>query len=100
MAVLVELGSAGRRTGARGLTAARAVADAVALVQGAEEAGNTAELVRIVRDQIKHGADWVKIYADYRWGPDGEARPGFQTPVGLFGAGFAETVADTTITDL
>lgn len=27
----------------------------------------------------------------------GEARPGFQTPAGLFGAGFAETIADTRI---
>lgn len=31
---------------------------------------------------------------------NGEARPGFQTPAGLFGAGFAETIADTTIIDL
>lgn len=31
---------------------------------------------------------------------DGEMRPGFQTPAGLFGAGFAETIADTTITDI
>jgi imidazolonepropionase-like amidohydrolase len=45
--------------------------------QGAEEAGNLEELVRVVRDQIGHGADWVKIYADYRWGPNGEARPAF-----------------------
>jgi hypothetical protein len=22
------------------------------------------------------GADWIKIYADYRWGPNGEAMPG------------------------
>jgi len=28
----------------------------------------------------------------------GEARPGFQTPVGAFGSGFAETIADTRIT--
>ncbi|SDE53543.1 Uncharacterized conserved protein [Belnapia rosea] len=27
----------------------------------------------------------------------GEARPGFQTPAGLFGNGFAESIADTTI---
>src|ERR1700760_3558056 len=27
-------------------------------------------------DQIKHGADWIKISADYRWGPNGEAMPG------------------------
>ncbi|MGQ0649881.1 MAG: amidohydrolase family protein [Gemmatimonadaceae bacterium] len=48
-----------------------------AVPQGAEEAGNAEELVRIVRDQIGHGADWIKIYADYRWGPEGEARPAF-----------------------
>ena len=45
--------------------------------QGAEEAGNAEELVRVVRDQIGHGADWIKIYADYRWGPGNEARPAF-----------------------
>jgi len=30
----------------------------------------------------------------------GESSPGFQIPAGLFGAGFAETIADTTIIDL
>ncbi len=30
----------------------------------------------------------------------GEARAGFQTPAGLFGDGFAETIADTTIVDV
>jgi imidazolonepropionase-like amidohydrolase len=30
-----------------------------------------------VRDQIGHGADWVKLYGDYRWGPNGQARPTF-----------------------
>jgi imidazolonepropionase-like amidohydrolase len=44
--------------------------------QGAEEAdGDT--LIRVVRDQIGHGADWVKVYADYRWGGHGEAAPTF-----------------------
>lgn len=45
--------------------------------QGAEEADGVDALVRVVRDQIGRGADWVKIYADYRWGPQGEARPTF-----------------------
>jgi imidazolonepropionase-like amidohydrolase len=45
--------------------------------QGAEEAGGVDELTRVVRDQIKRGADWIKIYADYRWGPNGETRPTF-----------------------
>lgn len=30
----------------------------------------------------------------------GEIIPGFRTPAGLFGAGFAQTIADTTITDI
>jgi imidazolonepropionase-like amidohydrolase len=34
-------------------------------------------LTRVVRDQIGKGADFVKVYADYRWGPNGEARPTF-----------------------
>ena len=45
--------------------------------QGAEEADGIEGLTRVVRDQIGHGADWIKIYADYRWGPRGEARPTF-----------------------
>ena len=34
-------------------------------------------LIRVVRDQIGHGADWIKVYADYRWGARGEAAPTF-----------------------
>ena len=45
--------------------------------QGAEEADGVDALARVVRDQIGHGADWIKVYADYRWGPNGEARPTF-----------------------
>lgn len=45
--------------------------------QGAEEADGHDTLVRVVRDQIGKGADWIKVYADYRWGPAGEARPTF-----------------------
>jgi len=45
--------------------------------QGAEEASGSEEIVRVVRSQIGHGADWIKVYADYRWGPHGDARPTF-----------------------
>ena len=45
--------------------------------QGAEEAGGVDDLTRVVRDQIGKGADWVKLYADYRWGPDGQTEPTF-----------------------
>ncbi len=44
--------------------------------QGAEEADGDA-LIRVVRDQIGHGADWIKVYADYRWGARGDAAPTF-----------------------
>src|SRR5438132_8915638 len=45
--------------------------------QGAEEASGVDELTRVVRDQIGHGADWVKLYADYRWGAGGAAHATF-----------------------
>src|SRR5690242_17104673 len=44
--------------------------------QGAEEADGN-DVIRVVRDQIGHGADWIKIYADYRWGATGGAAPTF-----------------------
>ena len=44
---------------------------------GAEPADGVDDLIRVTRDQIGKGADWVKVYADYRWGPRGEARPTF-----------------------
>lgn len=43
---------------------------------GAEPADGV-DLIRVVRDQIGRGADWVKVYADYRWGPSGEGQPTF-----------------------
>jgi imidazolonepropionase-like amidohydrolase len=45
--------------------------------QGGQEASGLDQMAQVVRDQIKHGADWVKIYADYRWGPNGENEPTF-----------------------
>jgi imidazolonepropionase-like amidohydrolase len=44
--------------------------------QGAEEADGM-DLIRVVRDQIGKGADWVKVYADYRWGANNTAAPTF-----------------------
>jgi imidazolonepropionase-like amidohydrolase len=40
--------------------------------QGAEEASGIDEVMRAVRQQASHGADWIKVYADYRAGPGGE----------------------------
>lgn len=47
------------------------------LHQGAEEASGVDECVRAVRHQAAHGADWIKLYADYRVGPNGETVPTF-----------------------
>lgn len=49
------------------------------LPQGAAEAGNKEELEKEVRTEIGRGADVIKIYADYRWGRNGEAMPTFST---------------------
>ncbi len=45
--------------------------------QGAEEADGIDSLTRVVRDQIGHGADWIKLYGDYRWGAQPGAHPTF-----------------------
>lgn len=44
---------------------------------GAEVADGQDNIIKVVRDQIGHGADFIKVYADYRWGPNGEAMPTF-----------------------
>ena len=45
------------------------------LPYGADQVGSPDEMESVVRDQIGRGADWIKLYGDYRWGPRGEARP-------------------------
>lgn len=45
--------------------------------QGAEEASGLDQVTLVTRTQIGHGADFIKVYADYRWGAQGEARPTF-----------------------
>ncbi len=51
--------------------------EASAPLLGAEEADGLEGVTRVTRDQIGRGADWIKVYADYGWGPGGEARPTF-----------------------
>ena len=46
----------------------------VAIPQGAEEVSGTEQMVAAVRRQIAAGADWVKLYADYRWRGGEDAR--------------------------
>jgi imidazolonepropionase-like amidohydrolase len=45
--------------------------------QGAEEASGVDEVIRAAREQAGRGADWIKVYADYRWGPGGTQQPTF-----------------------
>jgi len=47
------------------------------LPQGAAEISNEAELEKEVRTEISKGADFIKIYADYRWGIDKGSYPTF-----------------------
>ena len=60
-----------------GSYAPKGFAPEVMVPQGAEEADGPDGVVRVARGQIARGVDFIKIYADYRWGPNGEARPGF-----------------------
>ncbi len=45
--------------------------------QGAQEVTGADAGVDAVREQSSHGADWIKLYADYRTGPDGSAHATF-----------------------
>ncbi len=45
--------------------------------QGAEEVDGPESILRTTRAQIARGADWIKVYADYRFGPAGDPRPTF-----------------------
>jgi imidazolonepropionase-like amidohydrolase len=47
------------------------------LPQGGQEASGVEGIVRAVREQSARGADWIKLYADYRAGPNGEGVPTF-----------------------
>ena len=51
-------------------------ADHVEVPLGAEAADGS-NLVNVVRNQIGKGADLITVYADYRWGPNGEAMASF-----------------------
>lgn len=56
---------------------AKSYRDDIAVPQGAQEATGVDEVTRAVREQSARGADWIKLYGDYRTGIDGSARPTF-----------------------
>jgi len=47
----------------------------VVIPQGAEEVSGADQMVAAVRRQIAAGADWIKLYADYRWRSGEDSRP-------------------------
>jgi len=49
---------------------------------GAQEVSGVDQAMAAVREQAARGADWIKIYGDYRVGPDGSTAPTF-TPAEL-----------------
>ncbi|MET6991731.1 metal-dependent hydrolase family protein [Sediminicola arcticus] len=51
--------------------------DGVHVPLGAEEASGTEEVIRTVRRQMGNGANFIKIYADYRWGSGEPSQPTF-----------------------
>ena len=52
------------------------------LPSGAQEVSGVDAAMAAVREQAARGADWIKLYADYRVGPDGSTAPTF-TPAEL-----------------
>lgn len=67
-AIVARGGYAPRRTGFR---------PDMDLPQGAMEVSGVYEMVAAVREEIAHGADWIKIYGDYRFGNSNVSRPTF-----------------------
>ncbi|MEO5946806.1 MAG: amidohydrolase family protein [Chitinophagaceae bacterium] len=49
----------------------------IELPQGAAEVSGIDELKREILEEIGKGADLIKLYADYRWGKNGEAKATF-----------------------
>jgi imidazolonepropionase-like amidohydrolase len=47
------------------------------LPSGAQAVSGVDGVLQAVREQAGHGADWIKVYADYRVGADGSTQPTF-----------------------
>jgi imidazolonepropionase-like amidohydrolase len=55
----------------------RGFAPDIVLPCGAQAVSGAIEILKAVREQAGHGADWIKVYADYRRGPGGSSVPTF-----------------------
>ena len=51
--------------------------DGVTVPLGAEPASGVDQCIETVRRQMGNGADFIKIYADYRWTPGADSQPTF-----------------------
>ncbi|WP_299217410.1 amidohydrolase family protein [uncultured Dokdonia sp.] len=51
--------------------------EGVTVPLGAESASGTTEVIKAVRRQLGNGADFIKIYADYRWRAGETSQPTF-----------------------
>lgn len=70
-----RLAVATRAIVAKGAYGPKGFEPGVEVPQGAEEVSGTDNIVAAVRRQIAAGADWIKLYADYRWRPGEDSRP-------------------------
>lgn len=68
---------AGRALVATGSYGPKGFHERVNVPLGAQTADGYDELARAVREQIGRGVDFIKVYADYRWGARGTAAPTF-----------------------
>ena len=55
----------------------RGFRDDLDLPQGGQAVSGVPQILDAVREQAGHGADWIKVYVDYRCGPDGSTVPTF-----------------------
>lgn len=68
---------AGKAIVATGSYGPKGFHEGVLVPLGAETADGFDNLIKVTRDQIGHGADFIKVYADYRWGPNNQAAATF-----------------------
>jgi imidazolonepropionase-like amidohydrolase len=62
----------------------------IELPQGAAEVAGMEDMANEVRTQIGKGADFIKIYADYRWGKNSDVQPTFSTETIALAVGLAQ----------
>ena len=68
---------AGKALVATGSYGPKGFHEGVTVPLGAETADGYDDLIRVTRSQIGQNIDFVKVYADYRWGLNGTAAPTF-----------------------